>query len=213
MIMNNFSKKKKIISGSVLLIVSVLLVYILVDQFTFFTNKSEITGFISKYMRSIEGINMLSADCLTTDDKGVKRIGDKKKKDFRDFYKKYYFANDSNKEKLKYTFNTYDSGIQNILDKKGALKQFNLKSFKIISTFKIPFASHITAKVSYTIDYKANGSICYFDGTDILAIQSGSIDEELSASNHIQATFYLKKVDSDWKISRIPRLESTNISD
>ncbi|ACL76600.1 hypothetical protein [Ruminiclostridium cellulolyticum] len=164
-------------------------------------------------MQSIEEVNLMSADCLATDDKTVKSIGDKKKTGFRDFYKKYYFTNDSNKEKLKYTFNTYDSGIQNILDKKGELKQFDLKSFNIISTFKIPFVSHVTAKLSYTIDYKSNGSMCYFDGTDILAIQSDSIDEEISASNHIQATFYLKKVNGDWKISRIPRLKSSNISD
>ncbi|WP_242835697.1 hypothetical protein [Ruminiclostridium josui] len=211
--MNKFSKKKKIIIGNVLLIAFVLLAYILIDQLIFFTNKPEITGFINKYMQSIEGINMLSTDYIPDNDIGVKNIADKKITGFRDFYKKYYFANDSNNDKLKYIFNSYDLGIQNMLNKKGELKKLDLKSFKIISIFKIPFASHITVKLSYKLDYKVNGSMCFFSGTDILEIQSASTNEEISGSNHIQTTFYLKKVKGDWKISRIPRSESTNISD
>lgn len=212
MIMNNYSKKKKIITSSILLIVSVLLVYIFIDQIIFFIHKSDITKFTNTYMQSVEDVNKLPSYFETSDAAVQKKLVNEKIAEFHDFYEKNFIYDISKKEEKDRLFQGYELGMRNILNKQGKIKQLSLKSVKIKS-IKIPFISHVTVKLSYNIDYKANGSICYFNGANIFEINSGSADEEFSASEYIQTTFHLKEVNREWKISRIPRFRSSNISE
>ena len=59
MLLKKYSKKKKMINFSILLIISVLIVYIIIDQLIFFMNKSDSIKFIKTYMQYTESVNNL----------------------------------------------------------------------------------------------------------------------------------------------------------
>lgn len=196
-------KRNKIINCIIILTV-VVLVYLLIDQIVFFSNKTDCIEFVNTYMQYTEDINILQSEIDTSDIYTKKKLIEKKELEFNNFYEKSYIMNAHNLKQKINLCNLYRIGAEKRIGGAGELRKFQIQSIKVKSIYKIPFVSYVTVKLEYNISYEANGSISCFNGVSVFERQSDTIDEAYSELENIQVTFNLKSVNNEWKILGIP---------